>query len=379
MPGGWLVTATALLIAAAAGRASGDEPTRFEFTRVRMGVPFNITVYARDEAAANSAADAAYRRIKELNAVFSDYDPRSEVSRLTGDAQPGMPVKVSRDLLTVLQRSEAISEASDGAFDVTVGPVVKLWRRSWRSKSKPEENAIDEALSRVGYKNLSLDPEASTVTLAKPAVQLDFGAIAKGYACDEAIRILKEHGMPSALVEAGGDMACGDAPPGKDGWTIAVEELAETDDGQAEVGRRGIGGGGDDARGGRVEGEQDSPRSNAGRSSSPRFLSVANCGVATSGDAYQFIEFDGVRYSHIVDPKTGFGLTQSSSVTVVAADGMTADALASAVSVLGPKRGKALVEKTDGAELLMASVDQGGARHELTTDGFAALLQKSRD
>jgi thiamine biosynthesis lipoprotein len=338
------MTATALLIAAAATHSAiGDEPARFEFTRVRMGVPFNITVYAPGEAVANSAADAAYRRIKELNDVFSDYDPRSEVSRLMREAKPDEPAKVSRDLITVLKRAEEISRTSGGAFDVTVGPVVKLWRRSWRSKEKPDQKAIDNALSHVGYQRLVLRPTTSTVTLASPNMQLDFGAIAKGYACDEALKVLAKHGITSALVEAGGDMACGDAPPGKTGWTIAVEALAK-------------------------ESEQQ-----------PRFLTVKNCGVATSGDAYQFIEFDGVRYSHIVNPKTGVGLTHRSSVTVVAPDGTTADALASAVSVLGPERGKALIEKTDGAEMLMISSDENGTPHEVTTDGFASLVKPSRD
>ena len=333
-----MLTATALLIAAAASRAEGDEPTRFEFTRVRMGVPFNITVYAPSEAVANSATDAAYRRIKELNDVFSDYDPRSEVSRLLRDAKPGEPVKISHDLLTVLQRAEAISNASDGAFDVTVGPVVKLWRRSWRSKVKPTQAAIDEALSRVGFQYVSLDREASTATFAKSGMQLDFGAIAKGYACDEALKLLREQGITSALVEAGGDMACGDAPPGKPGWTIAIEALAN-------------------------EKEQHK-----------RFVAVKNCGVATSGDAYQFIEFDGERYSHIVDPKTGFGLTHRSSVTVIAPDGTTADALASAASVLGPERGKTLIEKTTGAEMLMLFVKDDGKPNSLLTAGFSAHL-----
>jgi thiamine biosynthesis lipoprotein len=338
------MTATALLIAAAATpSAVGDEPARFEFTRVRMGVPFNITVYAPGEAVANSAADAAYRRIKDLNDVFSDYDPRSELSRVLREAEPGQPVTISHDLLMVLERSQDFSKASDGAFDVTVGPVVKLWRRSWRSKEKPDQKAIDEALSHVGSMNVSLDPQVSTITLAKPGMQLDFGAIAKGYACDEALKVLAKHGITSALVEAGGDMACGDAPPGKTGWTIAIEALAK-------------------------ESEQQ-----------PRFLTLKNCGVATSGDAYQFIEFDGVRYSHIVDPKTGVGLTHRSSVTVVAPDGTTADALASAASVLGPERGKALIEKTDGAEMLMISSEDDGTPHEVTTDGFASHVKPSRD
>jgi thiamine biosynthesis lipoprotein len=208
---------------------------------------------------------------------------------------------------------------------------------------KPDQKTIDEALSHVGYTHISLDPQASTITLAKPGMQLDFGAIAKGYACDEALKVLAKHGLTRALVEAGGDMACGDAPPGKAGWTIAIEALAK-------------------------ENEQQ-----------PRFLTLKNCGVATSGDAYQFIEFDGVRYSHIVNPKTGVGLTHRSSVTVIAPDGTTADALASAVSVLGPERGKTLIEKTDGAEMLMISSDDNGTSHEVTSRGFHDLLQKTRD
>src|SRR5690349_21120973 len=114
MRGGRLKIATAVLVAIAACGAKGDEPTRFKFTRVRMGVPFNITVYAPDEASANSAADDAYTRIKELNEVFSDYDPRSELSRILREAKPGEPVLISRDLLTVLKRAEAVSKASDG-------------------------------------------------------------------------------------------------------------------------------------------------------------------------------------------------------------------------------------------------------------------------
>jgi thiamine biosynthesis lipoprotein len=334
MRSGWLGIAAIAFIVAATCRAESAEPTRYEFTRIRMGVPFNITVYAPDEAAANSAADAAYRRIKELNDVFSDYDPRSEISRLLREAEPGKPFPISRDLLTVLERADQVSQASDGAFDVTVGPVVKLWRRSWRSKQKPAAAEIANALSKIGFRNVSIDREHSTVTLAQPGLQLDFGAIAKGYACDEALAVLKSKGFSIALVEAGGDLACGDPPPGETGWAIAIEALAK------------------------------------GESSGPRFLVVKNCGVATSGDAYQFVEFDGVRYSHIVDPKTGLGLTRRSSVTVIAKDGTEADALASAVSVLGPEKGKSLIEKKKTAEVRMVYVDEAGTPHAVESSGF---------
>lgn len=315
----------AIAFGLAASPAVGDELERFEFTRIRMGIPFNITVYADDEAAVNSAADEAYLRIKELNDVFSDYHPQSETNQLVKNAVPGVPVKVSLDLVEVLVRADQISKLSDGAFDVTVSPAVRLWRRAWRSKQKPSAEELADALSKVGYQNVRADRESSTVTFAKPGTLLDFGAIAKGYACDEALQIFRKRGMTRVLVEAGGDLACGDPPPGKNGWTIAVEALTTPD------------------------------------KRSSQFLTVSNCGVATSGDAYQFIEFDGIRYSHIVDPKTGLGLTTRSTVTVIAADGTTADALASAVSVLGPEKGKLLVEQTDGAEMLMVySTEQEG-------------------
>ncbi|HEX6986075.1 MAG TPA: FAD:protein FMN transferase, partial [Planctomycetaceae bacterium] len=204
--GGRTGTAAALLVALAAGPAAAGEPERFEFVRVRMGVPFHVTVYAGDEAAANAAADAAFRRVKELNDVFSDYDPRSEASRLAREAVPGKPMPVSRDMRVVLERAERFSELSDGAFDVTVGPVVKLWRRAKRSKQMPTPEQLQEARSLVGYRRIRLDPGASTVTFDRAGIQLDFGGIAVGYACDEIVRIFKERGLPRVLVESSGDV-----------------------------------------------------------------------------------------------------------------------------------------------------------------------------
>src|SRR5690606_23875997 len=124
------------------------------------------------------------------------------------EAIPGEPMPVSRDMLQVLERADRISHLSEGAFDVTVGPVVKLWRRAWRTKQRPPDDVLAEARAAVGFQNLRIDRERSTVTFARGGMQLDFGAIAKGYACDEALAVLKQHGLTSALVEAGGDLAC---------------------------------------------------------------------------------------------------------------------------------------------------------------------------
>lgn len=332
--GGRTGVVLACLFGLASRPAVAGELERFEFTRIRMGIPFNITVYADDEAAVNSIADEAYRRIKELNDIFSDYHPQSETNRLVNNAVPGKPAKAGPDLVAVLLRAQQISQQSNGAFDVTVSPAVKLWRRAWRTKVKPSAGDLAEALSKVGYRHLIVDRKSSTVTFTRPGISLDFGAIAKGYACDEALKVFRRRGLTRVLIEAGGDLSCGDPPPDKKGWTIAVETLASAD------------------------------------KLSSRLLTVSNCGVATSGDAYQFIELDGVRYSHIVDPMTGLGLTTPSSVTIIAADGTTADALASAVSVLGPEKGAQLVGKIDRAEMLMVYAAGDDTLKSVQSAGF---------
>ncbi|MGH7200050.1 MAG: FAD:protein FMN transferase [Planctomycetaceae bacterium] len=305
------------------GTAEAGPLARYEFVQIHMGVPFEIVLYAPNEAAANTAADAAYARIEELDDLLSDYDPDSELSRLSRSSEHGRPVEVSEELLFVLSRAVELSKRSNGAFDVTVGPVVKLWRTARRTKRMPMETDLKEALQRVGWRHVQIDRDAGTVALIKPGMQLDLGGIAVGYAADEALRVLKEHGITRALVDGSGDISVSDPPPGRDGWRIGIAALTEPD-----------------AR-------------------PTRFVQLKNAAISTSGDAFQHVEIDGVRYSHIVDPKTGLGLTTRSSVTVIAADGLTADSLASAVSVLGPERGLELIEKTPGAAALFVQLKDG--------------------
>ena len=175
-------------------------------------------------------------------------------------------------------------------------------------------------MAGVGYQHLELDATGRTVRLAAPGMRLDFGGVAVGFAVDEALTVLKQHGLTRVLVNGSGDMALGEPPPGEAGWRIGVAPL-----------------------------EPNQPPS--------RFLRLAHCGVSTSGDAWQFVEIDKQRYSHIVDPKTGLGLTTRSSVTIIAPTGMAADGLATAVSVLGVEQGLALVERTCGAACLMVCVE----------------------
>lgn len=317
------------LTTATLGAAATDEHLeRFRESRPGMGSTFEVIVYAPSEDAAKRGLDAAFARIEQLNQIFSDYESESEACRLSHAAPMPEAVPVSGEMFTVLDYSVQLSRQTDGAFDVTVGPVSRLWRRARRQKQLPAPERLKEALAGVGSQHLELDAAGRRVKLAAAGMRLDFGAVAVGYAVDEALTVLKQHGLTRVLVNGSGDMAIGDPPPSETGWRIGVAPL-----------------------------EPDQPPS--------RLLRLAHCGVSTSGDAWQYVEIAGRRYSHIVDPRTGLGLTTRSSVTVIAPNGMAADGLATAASVLGVENGLALIERTCGAACLMVVVEDGKPRlHE---------------
>lgn len=322
-----------------AGHASqaAEPEEKFEFEQIRMGVTVAIQVYAGDELLANQAADAAYARFKQLDRVLSDYDPDSELMRLCASSGPGTPVSISDDLATILERAERLSVESDGAFDVTVGPIVNLWRIARRRKEPPPADRLQAALSRVGYQHVRLDPAARTVELLQPGMRIDLGGIAVGYGVDEAMRIFREHGLTRVLIDASGDIAVGDPPPGRDTWRIEIEPLGRTDQ-------------------------------------PPLVLELKNCAVTTSGDTSKYVEFDGVRYSHIVDPKTGYGLTRRTSATVIAPDCATADSMATTLNVLGPESGHEFAATRPGVETYVETVGNDGVIATVQSPGFAMYL-----
>lgn len=327
--------------------AAEQEPQLYEFLQIRMGVPVEIQVYACDEALANQAAEAAYARMKDLDRVMSDYDPDSELMRLCARAKPGEPVEVSADLAHVLARSQELARRTDGAFDVTVGPIVDLWRIARRRKEAPDPEKLQAALALVGHENLLIDPEARTVELVKPGMQIDLGGIAMGYAADEALRIFREHGLTQVLIDASGDIVLGDPPPGREHWRIEIEPIGA--------------------------GSAASPASEDAQPAPRHILLLKNCAVTTSGDAYKFIEIDGQRYSHIVDPQTGFGLTTRCSATIIAPDCITADSLATTVNVLGPQNGLAFIAQIEGAEAYVEYA-AGDAIDSMQSQGFTKHL-----
>ncbi|MBN8246417.1 MAG: FAD:protein FMN transferase [Verrucomicrobia bacterium] len=298
--------------------AAAADPARHEFERAEMGLPFRLVLYAGSETVAREAAEAAFGRIHALNGMLSDYDEASELSRLSATAGSGNWVPLGADLARVLRAADRAAVESEGAFDVTVGPLVQLWKRARRQRELPADAALARAREATGWRHLRLRRSAGRweARLNRPGMRLDLGGIAKGYALDEAARVLKDRGVRRFLISGGGDMVAGDPPPGTVGWRIEV-------------------------------GVYDTAAAPP-----PMFVCLRNRALATSGDVFQRAEIGGRRYSHIVDPSTGIGLTDHSLVTVIAPTGMQADVLSTQLSVLGPSRGAALA-RTAGADFLL--------------------------
>jgi len=276
----------------------------FEAVEPHMGTLFRIKLYAAGAEQAKAAFHAAFARIAGLDAALSDYRPESELNRVCRTAA-GTPIPAGADLFRVLAASRKLAEETDGAFDVTLGPVIRLWRQARRDQRLPDPAALRDAAAHCGYRKLHLDAGRHTVMLDEPGMQLDLGGIAKGYAADAALEVLAGLGIHRALVAASGDLAFGEPPPGQRGWKIGLDSPSCT-------------------------------------------LELANAAVSTSGDEEQHLDAAGRRYSHIIDPATSMGLAQPITVTIVARRGVDADALATAVSVLGAARGLTFLEARPG-------------------------------
>lgn len=307
---------------------SAEPPSlvRFSYVEPHMGTTFRLILYAPDQTTADKAAKGAFARIVALDRILSDYKPDSELMRLCKQAGGG-PVAVGPELFYVLERAQEVARRSEGAFDVTVGPLSRLWRRCRKIHVLPDAEDLAKAKALVGYQKVVLDAGKRTVELRQPGMILDLGGIAKGYTADEVHKVLKQHGVTRALVAAGGDVTVSDPPADAAAWKVAIAPLEP--------------------------GEKPS-----------RFLLLKNGSVSTSGDAEQYVEVDGKRYSHLLDPHTGIGLLGRLSATVVAPDGITADSLTKVVAVLGPEKGIPLVEETPGvAALLIRKTDAATAVH----------------
>jgi FAD:protein FMN transferase len=306
---------------------------RVHETRRHMGVAWTITVYTADRDQGLRAVGLAHDEIARLEGLLSDYDPESELSRLSAQAPTREPVSVSDDLWQVLDRAVAWREASGGAFDPTVGPLTKLWRQARRAGVMPRPEKLAAARAAVGPDTLKLHPPTRAVELTEWGMRLDLGGIGMGVAIDRAVALLREQGITSGMVDASGDIAVIGTSPDREGWRVAVAALGKTADDASE-------------------------------------LLLRDAAVTTSGDAFQSVTIDGVRYSHIVDPRTGLGVKGPAAVTVIAQDCTTADALATAASVLGATDGMRLVAATPGASARFVWEEADGTRQERCSPGW---------
>jgi thiamine biosynthesis lipoprotein len=319
----YLLGLSAALVGLSLLPAGTPRLARYTFTEVHMGTRFRIVLYAPDEATAKLAVKAAFARAAELDDIMSDYKPASELMRLCKKAG-GEPVRVSEDLFAILVRSQDVARRSGGAFDVTVGPLVRLWRRARRTRKLPDPKELARALKLVGFDKIRLDPKGRTVQLLVAGMLLDLGGIAKGYAAEEMLAVLRRYGVTRALVAASGDIAAGDAPPATAGWKVGLAPLLDPD------------------------------------ADPEHYVLLKHAAVSTAGDAQQHVEIGGQRYSHIIDPRTGMALVGRSSVSVIAPDGTTTDGLDTALSVMGPKAGLRLVEATDAAACIFTREGKKG-------------------
>jgi FAD:protein FMN transferase len=312
---------------------------RFSFTASKMGGPFTIVIYAEDSVQAYLSAFMAYQLVDSLVNSFSDYADSSELNRLCARAgNASIPFACSVPLFDILKQSAYGYEKSHGSFDITLGPITRLWRKARKENIFPDSAVVQETLSRTGFNKLQLDSLHRTARLTQPGMQLDLGGIGQGYIAQKIVDYLSQQHIANALVDVSGDIVCSGAPPGKAGWTVAVNV----------------------------------PESKTALL--PQQLLISNRAVTTSGDVYQYMLHHGKRYSHIVDPHTGYGITSQRNVTVIAANGTLADWLTKACSILPVARAKKLAESLDAA-LLIAELKNGRIVYHRTKN-FAAWWKK---
>lgn len=298
-----------------------------------MGVQCRMTIYSTNVASAEESAKAAFERISQIESAVSDYRVDSDVAWLAKAAGSGEFVAIAPETQFLLIRSCELARASNGAFDPTVGPVTKLWRSARRDQKMPEESIRRTAADLVNFHRIELSKSsngAPVARLQREGMSLDFGAIAKGYAAEEAVKMLRAMGTSTCLVALSGDIYAGDAPPGARGWRIAISSGQQ----QIEV--------------------------------ADAYVMLENQGLSTSGDTEQIVELDGMRYSHIIDPRIGWAISERRSVTVIGPHGWMHDALATALCVLDEAASRELLKKyPDCAAVIFERIDDQVQRRML--------------
>ena len=309
---------------------------KFSYSEMKMGSPFNLVIVSSDSNKANQLAKKCFQLVDSLNHIFSNYDSSSELSKINASAGL-LPYKMSPAMLDLVQKAKQAFIQSKGAYDISIGPLSSLWRNARKSKAFPSATSVMATKKLVGLEQVKINTLLGTIFLPSAGMQLDFGGIAKGYIAQWVIDYLKKNGIQQALADAGGDIVMSGAPLNTKGWLIGVNLPETTDD---LVSKK---------------------------------LQLSNCAVATSGDVYQYFEKEGVKYSHIISPLTGYGVTNLRNVTIIAKTGATADWLATACSIIPIKQAKALALSNHAA--LFISTLQKGKLHFEATENFKNYWQ----
>lgn len=266
-----------------------------------MGSRFDITVVAQDSASGNEHIRDAINEISRIEKLISEWDSTTQTSAIIKQAGI-VPVKVDKELYDLIQRSIVYSKLSDGAFDISFAGLDGIWKFDGSMTSLPNAELINEKLPIIGSDKIVLNPNDTSVYLSVKGMRIGFGAIGKGYAADMAKRLLQKKGVTAGIINASGDLNTWGKQPNGDSWTVAITNPFDKE--------KAFG-----------------------------ILPLDNWAVATSGDYEKFVEFDGVRYAHIIDPRTGYPAQGLVSVTIFAPTAEMADALATSVFVLGAEIG----------------------------------------
>ncbi|MDZ4852427.1 MAG: FAD:protein FMN transferase [Pirellulaceae bacterium] len=328
----------------------------YELTFPAMGSTITLNAYSDSEAKIERAFGAVRIEIDRLVAILSDYEPDSELNR--NHRQATQTNSISEELFQVLKASEEWFNHSDGAFDAAIGNLTRRWREARKLGELPSQTEIDEAMRHSGWQKIELNKTERTLTLLDPEVRIDLGGIAAGYIVDRAFEVLLAHGLKQVLVNDGGDIRCGESPPGREGWRIEIASIGSTN--IDKLAANSI-----------QKKAKPKPRSQIDKLPPLRRIYLKNAAITTSGDLWQFIEIDGQRRSHILDPRTGYGVPGPAAVVLIAPTCIEADAGATTLSVLGPTRGLELITKYPGYEALMASrPSSDGSIVSTVTSGF---------
>lgn len=341
------IVCAALIIGACASRVIAQTPDRHLVKRngSAMGTTVDIGVWTDDEPRAEKAIEAAFAEIARIEKLMTTWHP-SEITQINDNA--GIkPVQVSDETLEVIDKALWSSKLSGGAFDITFNAMHGVWKFDEdmeKNPKLPDPKLIAQRKKLIDWKQLVVDHEKKTVFLKKKGMSIGLGGIAKGYAVDRGGKVLREHGFPNAIVQAGGDLLCEGSKDGRD-WSAGIQDPRE-------------------------------PREAKDRVFALIWLS--DHAFSTAGDYERYYFVEGKRYHHIIDPKTGYPATKSRSVTIYAKDALTADALDDAVFILGWKKGIEMIEKIDDAGAVVVD-DQGQVHLSKRVEGRVKIVHPPHD